>query len=435
MARARSLGVTDDALERLGRAGVDFKLLDEAMAGATAVVRSGFVDWRAAEGIVRSNFGGAAKGFKTIPGAKGTKGYRFVDAFDETLAIAREAKTGLARLTPFVQEQIRKDVLLRSERSWSKVEWHFFPSSRSRHARPDQGADGRAERERDRLGDTSPLMPPVDYSELSDEEAQRRFDELTSSSPERVAWLRREVGDVLDLTPESLVPLWEWFVRREGARSDRGGELPAWYEPDPPELASQRLSPATLRDVDAMAHYLAEVFLHNVPGAAWGIGKLPKRMKYAHQNKPVVKLDGRPGRESGRDRLRERRAGRPDGRRIGAGHAPCGLPRLGSGMSYDLSVLGPLDEARAAELLAGAGAEGDGDELHLEHDGVAATFLIRGGEVGVGVTTLTDDDGVRPRRLPPDSRPRARARGGARRTRLRPAGRSCARGPTTPRRR
>ena len=61
-------------------------------------------------------------------------------------------------------------------------------------------------------------------------------------------------------------------------------------------------------------------------------------------------------------------------------------------MSYDLSVLGPLDEARAAALLAAAGAEGDGDELQLEHEGVAASFLIRGGEVGVGVTTLTDDE-------------------------------------------
>ena len=61
-------------------------------------------------------------------------------------------------------------------------------------------------------------------------------------------------------------------------------------------------------------------------------------------------------------------------------------------MSYDLSVLGPLDEARAAALLAAAGAEGEGDELHLEQDGVAATFLIRGGEVGVGLTTLTDDE-------------------------------------------
>lgn len=30
-----------------------------------------------------------------------------------------------------VQEQIRKDVLLKGRLNWSKVEWHFFPSSRS----------------------------------------------------------------------------------------------------------------------------------------------------------------------------------------------------------------------------------------------------------------------------------------------------------------
>jgi len=61
-------------------------------------------------------------------------------------------------------------------------------------------------------------------------------------------------------------------------------------------------------------------------------------------------------------------------------------------VSYDLNVLGPLDEARAAAVLAAAGAEGEDDELQLEHEGAAATFLIRGGEVGVGVTTLTADD-------------------------------------------
>lgn len=63
-------------------------------------------------------------------------------------------------------------------------------------------------------------------------------------------------------------------------------------------------------------------------------------------------------------------------------------------MSYDLRVVGPLDEARAAALLAEAGAEGEGGELHLVLDGVAASFLVAGGEVGVGMTTLTDDDAV-----------------------------------------
>lgn len=61
-------------------------------------------------------------------------------------------------------------------------------------------------------------------------------------------------------------------------------------------------------------------------------------------------------------------------------------------MSYDLRVLGPVDEARAAEALAAAGAEGAGAEFTLERDGVVASFLIRGGEVGVGVTTLADDE-------------------------------------------
>jgi hypothetical protein len=61
-------------------------------------------------------------------------------------------------------------------------------------------------------------------------------------------------------------------------------------------------------------------------------------------------------------------------------------------VSYDLRVLGPVDEGRAVAELEAAGAEGDGDELYLEHEGVAASFLIRDNEVGVGVTTLTEDD-------------------------------------------
>lgn len=61
-------------------------------------------------------------------------------------------------------------------------------------------------------------------------------------------------------------------------------------------------------------------------------------------------------------------------------------------MSYDLRLPGPLDEARAAALLREAGAEGEGRELLLERGGVAATFLVAGGEVGVGVTTAAAGD-------------------------------------------
>jgi hypothetical protein len=134
-------------------------------------------------------------------------------------------------------------------------------------------------------------VPPKDFSALSDDEAEAYFAEYTEAVPDRVARLGGEVGEgVLDGSPESLVPLWEWFLRREDGRRDGSSELPPWYEPDPPELAAQRLSAGTLRDVDAIAAYLAEVFLRTVPGAEWGIGKLPKRMEYEAQNKPVVRL-------------------------------------------------------------------------------------------------------------------------------------------------
>ena len=74
--RMRSLGVTDDALERLGKAGLDLRVLDEAMQGARAVVRNGdgFVQWRDAERILRETGGGAGKGFSTIRERKGHTG-------------------------------------------------------------------------------------------------------------------------------------------------------------------------------------------------------------------------------------------------------------------------------------------------------------------------------------------------------------------------
>jgi len=99
-------------------------------AGWLAFIQLGARSGRQAEGILRTN-GATAKGFKTVLNAKGTTGYRFVDAFDPVTLVAREAKTGRADLTPFIQRQIDKDVLLRARGAFSEVEWHFFPSAAS----------------------------------------------------------------------------------------------------------------------------------------------------------------------------------------------------------------------------------------------------------------------------------------------------------------
>ena len=137
-------------------------------------------------------------------------------------------------------------------------------------------------------------MPRLDYSELTEEEAEREFEAFVAAGPERVAALRLAVGDeVLDFSPESLVPFWEWFVRREDSGEDRDGELPGVVLAGSAPPGTTSLSPGTVRDFQRIGYYLAEVFLRNVEGAAWAIGKLPKRMKYAHQeNKPMVNVRG-----------------------------------------------------------------------------------------------------------------------------------------------
>ena len=134
-------------------------------------------------------------------------------------------------------------------------------------------------------------MPPKDFSELSNEETKAYFASYTAAVPDRVARLRPEVGEeALDLSPESLVPVWAWFLGRREAGRAQDGDVPGWYEPDPPELAAQRLPPDVLSDVDLIAAYFASVLLENVSGAEWAVGRLPKRMEYEAQNKPLVKL-------------------------------------------------------------------------------------------------------------------------------------------------
>jgi hypothetical protein len=132
-------------------------------------------------------------------------------------------------------------------------------------------------------------MPPKDFFSLGDAEAEAFFEAYVARAQGRLDEFRAEVsasgGLQLDGTPESLVPLWAWFVARP---HEADGELPPWYEPDPPEVADERLPAGALRDVDGIALYLALVF-GDLP---WGIGHEPPQRRYVSQNKPVLKADG-----------------------------------------------------------------------------------------------------------------------------------------------
>jgi len=142
------------------------------------------------------------------------------------------------------------------------------------------------------------IVPPKDFEALSVTQARAFLARYVATSADRleqfielVAATGGPARERLDRSPESLVPLHAWFVSRarRADAPDAAGELPEWYEPDPPALASSRLAPCTIADADGLALYFAEVLRRAMPGLRWDIGKEPKRLRYAHQHKPLLK--------------------------------------------------------------------------------------------------------------------------------------------------
>jgi hypothetical protein len=131
----RHVGVSDDALIRLAM-NTDLRGVQNAVRGAHGVDGgNGFVPrWKEAEIALRNLFPGSdvrSKGFKTTSGGKGTKDYRFVDAWHDGDRAARESKSGYQRLSERIRTQIKRDAQLRDDDLIGSAEWHFYASGRS----------------------------------------------------------------------------------------------------------------------------------------------------------------------------------------------------------------------------------------------------------------------------------------------------------------
>jgi hypothetical protein len=125
-----------------------------------------------------------------------------------------------------------------------------------------------------------------------DEEYLRRY--LAAAQP-RLTWLRERSSanggptpDELDLSRDSLVPLWEWAIGQFRKRPEqdpldlvdhgssgryhlpRGSNLPMWFGRRPIQ-APHWWSDETLALLDALIYYLAEAVRHAVPGTTWEI--------------------------------------------------------------------------------------------------------------------------------------------------------------------
>ena len=114
-------------------------------------------------------------------------------------------------------------------------------------------------------------VPPLEKNlcTLTREEAQAYFDWFLGVLPGRVEYLR-SVCPGLDGSPESLLPLWEWFLQT--ARIEKQ-----------PEHRFSLQTEYILRDVGM---YLGDVFARNCPGIYWGFFTEPKTDVFV--NTPVL---------------------------------------------------------------------------------------------------------------------------------------------------
>ena len=150
----------------------------------------------------------------------------------------------------------------------------------------------------------------VSFVTMTPPEAKAFLAAFLDQTPQRLADLSEQCAlqggpppHVLDLSPASLAPLWEWaeprMSWREGYQPPPLGSsapriprediepldaLPDWYDYDRGDWV---FSASTLRLIDGLARYLGECFLHDIPGTRWKVGK-NRHKGYVYQNQPVI---------------------------------------------------------------------------------------------------------------------------------------------------
>jgi hypothetical protein len=145
------------------------------------------------------------------------------------------------------------------------------------------------------------------FVDMSRAEAREFLAGFLEQMGPRLEWLAAEsAGSVdLDLTVDSLDPLWAWsapkFRWREGYEPPPLGmpgpqitleqlepaeELPSWFE-HPSGAGYAEFSCDTLWLIDGLGRYLGETLLRHVPGTSWQAAH-SRRAGYIFQNQPVI---------------------------------------------------------------------------------------------------------------------------------------------------
>lgn len=144
-----------------------------------------------------------------------------------------------------------------------------------------------------------PPFPISTFEEMNKKEAQIHFDWYMEEIPNRIELLKEYFEftrggkkEILDLSPESLKNLWEWFISRmrleRRAREEIETDLakfPKWLKKDI-KNNKYKISAESLAIAMDIAIYFAEVIIKHFQNIRWGFVTKPK--SYISINRPVL---------------------------------------------------------------------------------------------------------------------------------------------------
>lgn len=144
-------------------------------------------------------------------------------------------------------------------------------------------------------------MPFTPYRLMTDEQAAAALEEFLTERSAALERLRAELTDhgmdpgaLLDASPASLTPLWNWIAgRRVELAADPAAGVPVLPRAQWPSWARHSVTgvrvPSATMDilVDGLVSYLAVVIITGAPNARWGLGS-PEDPRHHLHHHPVL---------------------------------------------------------------------------------------------------------------------------------------------------
>ncbi len=125
---------------------------------------------------------------------------------------------------------------------------------------------------------------PIDFAELTEEEAARFLEGWVAGLDQRASWIEEQAPGASRRHRAGLLDAWAWFLA-ERPFPDTGA-LPPWAT----DHDTYYVAAGDLTVVDALASYLAVVLRDGYRELDLTVGHQPGMRRYVHRRKPVLRF-------------------------------------------------------------------------------------------------------------------------------------------------